>query len=87
MATKTITITITGEEDSINMGLNAFVRQNGWNETRAETQLEYANDLIKTYFRSEIDKYFTTNQLEAIRQQAIEAYDAQMSDIQIGVIE
>lgn len=77
MTDKTITIEITGEETVIDAALEAFVKQNGWaeivnGEPNTVTQMDKAEQVLKSFFGQTVTAYQTNMAADAARQLAAE---------------
>lgn len=57
MATKSIVITLTGEDMIVEAGFDAFARANGYTDESDVTKEEVATNGLKKYFREIVSQY------------------------------
>ena len=68
---KTFTLTLTGQEQIIDAGLDSFCRGTGWTDQSEITQEQHARDKIRDYIRDTAAAYNAVQAAEAARQAAL----------------
>lgn len=90
-----ITITLDGDQTIVEAGVDAFAKQNGWEETvfneegnevaNPVSKLEYAEGVLRAYFRETITAWNIKQAETAAREQAKAQTESSLDQTSISV--
>lgn len=97
MATKTITLTISGDSLAVDSSIDNYARSQGWQDMifdahgnsvqNQESQTEFARRALSTYLRAQIRKYVVRTQKEQMEQSIDATLNTALDAVQLSISE